>query len=68
MGRKQHHLSDATPEAKGPRLLAGRQRALLWTVWLGFVVLLWNNSQNGALGSTEAGVLAAAVAITVWCS
>jgi hypothetical protein len=68
MGRKQHAKSERPPAATGPRLLAGWQRALLWAVWLGFVVVLWNNSQYGAFGWTEAGVLAGAIAITVWCS
>jgi hypothetical protein len=68
MDRKQKVKSDRPPAASAPRVLAGWQRALLWAVWLGFVVVLWNNSQYGALGWTEAGVLAGAIAITVWCS
>jgi hypothetical protein len=65
MGRKRRQKNNGPPEI--PRLLAGWQRALLWAVWLGFVVVLWNNSQYGALGWSEAGALAAAIAITVWC-
>jgi hypothetical protein len=61
MARKQLRQSEP------PRLLAGWQRSLLWAVWLGLVVILWNNSQSGALGWTEAGVLTATIAITVWC-
>lgn len=55
------------PGMNGPRLLAGWQRVLLWAVWLGFLIIVWNNSKYGALGWTEAGVLVAAIAFTVWC-
>jgi hypothetical protein len=64
VGRKKNRRPNR-PRADGPRLLAGWQRALLWAVWLGVVAVLWAHTDDGSLSWTEAGVLAAAIAVTV---
>ncbi len=47
--------------------LAGWQRLLLWTVWIGLLLVVWNVSRLRSAGWTEAGLFAAAVLVTIAC-
>ena len=60
-------MNDRARPSHSTRFVAGWQRCLLWLIWIGLCLFVWNNSRWGKVGWIDVGILLAAIATTVAC-